>query len=553
MRSINCTRAVLVALSLAAAAPAAAQSQGFGEAPTSSFTIFLRSVPIGSERISVTRDADGWLISSAGRLGTPIDIVARRLQLRYTADWKPLELSLDASIKGQNETLRTTVSGATATSDVTTNGQSKQKVDTIAADALLLPSPFFGPYEALAARLKDVPAGTTLQAYAAPQFSFAIRVGDSSTEQIQTPAAIISMHHTHVTLMTPGLPLDVDVWSDQAGRLLRVSVPAQNLEVMREDLASVSARRITVSRPNDEQIKVPGNGFSLAGTLSKPFDVPAQPMPAIILVGGSGPTDRDEITFNIPIFGQLSSVLADAGFAVIRYDKRGVGQSGGRLESAALADFAEDLRAVLKYVAGRKDINPKQIAVVGHSEGGMVALLAAAKDKQIDALVLIATPGVRGSDLILAQQEHLLARSSMSDAEKQAKVELQMKINDAAASGQGWQDVPADVRRQVDTPWFQSFLTFDPAKLIPNVRQPILIVQGELDTQVAPSNAERLAGLARARKNSAPTELVRLSGVNHLLVPAATGEADEYASLKDKHISPDLAAAIASWLQKTLK
>lgn len=555
MRSIHSTRAVLAALSLAIAAPALAQppAAGFGEAPATSFTIFLRSVPIGSEQIAVARNADGWTITSAGRFGAPLDIVARHVEVRYTGDWKPLELSVDAVAKGVPQSLHTTISGTTATTSIIAGGKTQQKVDTIAPDAILLPSPFFGPFEALAARLKDLAPGATLPAYAAPYLSYEIRVGDSSTEQIQTPTTIVTMRHTHVTMMTPDLPLDADIWSDPAGRLLRISIPAQNLEVVREDLAAVSARRLTVSRPNDEQVHVSGNGFSLAGTVSKPFDVPAQPMPAIVLVAGSGQNDRDEVTAGIPVFGQLSSALADAGYLVIRYDKRGVGQSGGRLESAGLDDFAEDVRAVVKYLSDRKDVNDRKITVAGYGDGGAIALIAAAKDKRIDAVVLLASPGVRGSDLILQQQEQLLGASDLSAADKEAKIALQKQINEAVASGKGLDKLPPAIRKQVDTPWFQSFLNFDPAKAVADVRQPILIVQGELDTQVPPASADQLEAFARARKNAPPSDLVKLPGVNHLFVPAKTGDVQEYGSLKDKHISPELPATIVAWLQKTLK
>ena len=87
--------------------------------------------------------------------------------------------------------------------------------------------------------------------------------------------------------------------------------------------------------------------------------------PALVLVGGSGPTDRDETVAGIPIFAELARALADAGYMVVRYDKRGVGQSGGRAESATLADYAEDLRAVLKYVSERKDVDRRRLAVAG--------------------------------------------------------------------------------------------------------------------------------------------------------------------------------------------
>ena len=104
----------------------------------------------------------------------------------------------------------------------------------------------------------------------------------------------------------------------------------------------------------------------------------------------------------------------------------------------------------------------------------------------------------------------------------------------------------------MDNPEFQSLLQNDPAKIMPEVRQPILIVQGELDTQVEPSNADRLEALARKRKNSPPVEVAKIPGINHLLVPASTGEVDEYSRLTDKHVSRAVTDALVAWLNKTL-
>jgi pimeloyl-ACP methyl ester carboxylesterase len=276
-------------------------------------------------------------------------------------------------------------------------------------------------------------------------------------------------------------------------------------------------------------------------------------LPAVVLVGGSGPTDRDEMVFGIPILGQIANALADAGFMVLRYDKRGIGQSGGRAEAASLADFTEDVRAAVKWLSDRKDVDPKRIAVIGHSEGGAVALMAAAKDKRIAAVVVIGANGVTGAELVLAQQQHLLNRSTtMTAEEKQAKVDLQKRIHDAVLTGKGWDQLPADVRRQVDNPEYQSILLNDPAKVMPDVKQPILIVQGDLDTQVEPSNADKLEALARKRKNAPPVEVVKVPGVNHLLVPAETGEVDEYGTLTEKQVSASVTDAIVTWLKKTL-
>jgi len=548
---------VLVALALLAAAaplPAAAQqpasAAGTGEA---TFKVFARGAAIGTEQTAVTRDATGWTITSSGRLNAPLNIVNRRLQIRYDTNWKPLELTLDAIIRGQAQTIHTTISGDTVTSQVGIAGQSRV-LTAMTSPEILLPTPFFSPYEALSARLRTAAPGSTIAAFQPAQTELTIRVGDSTIERIQTPKETIEATHTHVTITPEGVvsaPIEADIWADPNGRLLRVSVPTQGLEVVREDVASVATRHVPISRPNDELVKIPGNGFVLAGTLSKPVKAGATRLPAVVLVGGSGPTDRDELAFGIPIFGQLADVIADAGFMVLRYDKRGVGISGGRDEAATLADYADDARAVVKFLSERKDVDPRRIAMTGHSEGGIVAMLAAAKDRRIAALALVATPGVTGAELNLAQVQHALDRTDRSAADKQATIDLQKRIQQAVLTGTGWEPL-AEYRRQADTPWFQSFLAFDPARIIRDIGQPLLVVQGDLDTQVAPANAGRLETFANQRKNRPAAQVVRVPRVNHLLVPATTGEADEYPNLKDKRVSAEVSKALMGWLRSTL-
>ncbi len=499
------------------------------------------------------RSAEGWTISSVGRLGAPLDAVARKIEARYTADWRPLEFTFDGIVRGTAQQVHTIIDGNQAKSNITIGGQPTQRADTIDPNAILiLPNTFFGTFEAIAARLKLAAEGSDIPVYGVPSVSFGVRVGSSSTQQIQTTARVIRATRTQLTLAFPGAALPADIWTDEAGRMIRFSVPAQGLEVVREDIASVSSRSVAISRPNDEPIKIAANGFVLAGTLSRPTQAaPSTRLPAVVLVGGSGPTDRDSLVYGIPILGELASAIADAGFIAVRYDKRGVGQSGGRAESAGLAEYAEDVRAVVKALSDRKDVDPKRIAVVGHSEGGTVALLAASKDKRISAVGLLATPGVSGAELILAQQQHSLGRSKMSAEEKQAAVDLQRRIHDAVITGKGWEQLPITIRRSVDNPEFQSLLTNDPANIMPDVRQPILILQGTLDTKVEVSNADRLLTLAKARKNAPPVDFVKVPGANHLLEQATTGEEDEYGSLPDKHVSKAVTQALVEWLQKT--
>jgi pimeloyl-ACP methyl ester carboxylesterase len=550
-------RAAFAALAFAVPLAASAQQPPvpppLPDAGATNFTIFLRGAPIGSEQIALSRTATGWTIASSGRLGAPIDVVARRLQVRYTPEWRPLEFTLDGTVRGQQQTIRTTFDGTTAKSQISIGGQATEKSDPVDPSVVvLLPNSFFGPYEALAARVKTAAVGAEIPAYLVGQVTVPIRVGETSAEQIQTATRVVSARRTRIALVLPNARLDADLWIDDAGRMIRFSVPSQSLEVVREDIAAVSARSLSISRPNDETINIPGNGFLLAGTLSRPAQASEAKLPAVVLVGGSGPADRDGVVFGIPVLGQIAGALADAGFIVVRYDKRGIGQSGGRAEAASLADYAEDVRAAIKMLENRKDVDPKRIAVIGHSEGGLVALMAAAKEKRIGAVGLVATPGITGAEVVLAQQQRLLNRMKLTPEEKQAKVDAQKKIHEAVISGKGLELLPPDVRRSVDNAEFHSLLTSDPAKLVAAVRQPLLIVQGELDTQVEPLNADRLDTLARARKNAPPPEILKVPGVNHLLVPATTGEVDEYATLKEKQVSRRVTDAIVTWLKKTL-
>jgi uncharacterized protein len=127
-----------------------------------------------------------------------------------------------------------------------------------------------------------------------------------------------------------------------------------------------------------------------------------------------------------------------------------------------------------------------------------------------------------------------------------------LKIHDAVISGRGWEGVPSTLRQQADTPWFRSMLLFDPARVMAKVEEPILIVQAGRDTQVPLHHGQRLVQLGAARKNAGTTDFAMVDGINHLLVPAATGEVSEYPTLSDKNVSPQVFEHIARWLQTAL-
>ncbi len=526
--------------------------------PDATFTIFFRQTPIGTEQVSVARRADGVVISASGRFDAPLNFVARRMEMRYDAAWRPQELIIEATQADQPTSLRTVFAGTSAASEIRLAGQTSRETDQVSPDAVVLHTSFFGTYEALAERLATMQVGTSTPVYMAPQAEIPARLDGVSTERVQTAKRTLDARRYRLTLLSPGAAIAAEVWAEgDTHRLLRLSMPDAALDVVRDDLASVAARRVVITHEGDEDVRILASGFNLAATVTKPpaareasatasKAAPRARFPAVVLVPGSGPLDRDLTVGDVPVFGQLAGMLADAGYIVVRYDKRGVGQSGGRLETTTLQDYADDVRAIVTFLAKRRDVDDRRIAVAGYDEGGWIALLAAGREKKIAGAVLLATPAASGAELVLAQQRAALGRLNIPDAEKQAKVELQQKINAAVLSGKGWEEIAPELRRQADTAWFQSFLAFDPAKALARVRQPLLIVHGERDRQIPPQQADTLAALAASARKKAPAaEVAKLPQVDHLLL-AGDG------SQPPKSISADLVSAMTKWLDKWL-
>ncbi len=547
MRKLHST----VVFALLALAPALLEAQPLAGGGVQ-FTVFLRGTPVGVEETTVTRSADGLVITGTSRLGPPLEVIVRQAEIKYDASGAPLSCFVEGSLRQRQLVLSTTVEGTTATTDLAEGTSRSRQAHEIAPGAVLLSSVYFGGHEVLAARLLDRKEGDEIPVYVPGQGQATARVGPATDERIQTSSGMVKARRFRVALEQEGKTTDTEVWVDDQGRLVRFSAISQTLDVVRTDVASVSARREAVTRPGDESLRIPAHGFTIAGTLSRPpgeADKGAK-MPTIVLVGSIGVTDRDELRAGIPILGQLASALADAGYLVVRYDQRGIGQSGGRAESAEIGDYAEDVRSVVRFLRKRKDVDRERVAVLGYDYGGSVALTAAARDGDIKALVLVATPGMAGGELVLEQQRAALAKMDLPEAEKQRRIDLQQRINEAVVTGRGWDQIPPAMRQQAESEWFRSLLTFDPAEQMKKVRQPVLVVHGGLDAELGTHHADALASMAEARKQPAgeKVKLTVVPGVNHLLVPARDGTVDEYASLGGASVSPEVTSGIAAWL-----
>lgn len=304
-----------------------------------------------------------------------------------------------------------------------------------------------------------------------------------------------------------------------------------------------------------EEVTIPAKGYTLAGTLLLPKNS-KRPVPTVITITGSGQQTRDE---PIPLpnlegyrpMRQIAEALASRGIAVLRVDDRGVGASGGRdtLMTATTSGFADDVRSEVAYLRARRDIDPKRIALVGHSEGGMIAPMVAAGDPQIAAIVLMAGDGKRGDEISMEQLLDALDGSPGVTPEIRAQQIAQEKeIINAVQTGADLSKYPAQAR----LPWMKEFWTYDPQVTIRKVRQPILILQGALDRQIKAEQASMLEKAAREGGNKDVT-LKLFPNLNHLFLPAKTGAVSEYSSLETKVLGDDLLTVLGDWLVVKLK
>ena len=548
-----CISAVLTILVISR--PAHGQSRAQPDPGEANFTVFLRSTPVGSERVDLVRSADGWTVRSNGQLLPPVSLDNLRSEVEYDAEWRPRRLSMEGSRLGLPFIVRTLFDGTSATNTLQEAGEEFQASHEIDPASVVLPNYFFGAYEALAVRLNGSEAGDAIPIYAAPRGPIDALVREVVDQPLETAQRSFVARIFRVTLQNPDRDLDVDVWVGPTHRLLRVTFPTYGLDVMRQDISSVSTRLAGVTLPGDAQQRVPAKGFSLAATVTTPvgLEVPGRGWPAVVLVPGIRSTDRDEHLLGVPIYGRLAEALAETGYLVVRYDRRGVGQSGGRPEAAALEEYAGDVRDVVRYLDDRDDVDRDRIVVVAHGESGWIGLRAASRENKIAALALIAAPGTTGSSLVLEQQQVQLNRLQMSAAEREERVALQQRIHAAILEDASWDDVPPVIRSNADTAWFRSFLEYDPADVMRRTRQPLLIVHGMADQHIAPSHADSLMTLAQMRRRRESTvELAKLEGVNHALVAAQGGATANYDDLTTAMLDSSVTSTLIEWLDRTL-
>jgi pimeloyl-ACP methyl ester carboxylesterase len=305
---------------------------------------------------------------------------------------------------------------------------------------------------------------------------------------------------------------------------------------------------------------------TLAATLTIPQG--KGPFPAVVLITGSGPQDRDETLLGHKPFLVLSDYLTRHGIAVLRADDRGTGKSTGVFANATTADFATDSEAGIAYLKTRPEVDPHKIGLIGHSEGGVIAPMIAARNPDVAFIVMMAGTGVPGDQVLVAQGEAIAvasgskpeeaAKHAVKEKEMLALIEAEKVPNekdDALLEKQLREKMAGDVPeaqiglqiKQLTSPWFRYFLTYDPAIALRKVTCPVLVLNGEKDKQVLPEQNLPPIRQALEQAGNKHFEVDELPGLNHLFQTANTGSPSEYAGIEET-MSPVALQKMATWI-----
>lgn len=324
------------------------------------------------------------------------------------------------------------------------------------------------------------------------------------------------------------------------------------------------------------QFENKGAGIKLAGTLTLPRT--AGPHPVVVLISGSGPQDRNEELAAHKPFLVIADHLTRNGIAVLRYDDRGVAKSEGNFGLATTKDLATDASSAVAYLKTRADIDQQHIGLMGHSEGGIIAPIVAAESSDVAFIVLLAGTGIPGDELLLLQSEAISNAQGISGPMLERSLEINAGVFkiikeatnetdlEAELSKYILAEIPASFRpanmteeefvksqtSRVLSPWMKYFIKYNPAEILPQVKCPVLAVNGDKDLQVPSKvNLEAIkAGLAKGGNKRVKT--IEYPNLNHLFQKTETGLPSEYGELEET-FSVEVLEELTRWLREQIK
>jgi pimeloyl-ACP methyl ester carboxylesterase len=307
-------------------------------------------------------------------------------------------------------------------------------------------------------------------------------------------------------------------------------------------------------------------GIRLAGTLTLPKKEGV--FPAVILISGSGPQNRDEELLGHKPFLVLSDFLTKNGIAVLRFDDRGTGKSTGEFKGATTFDFAKDVEYAIEYLQKRKEINKDKIGLIGHSEGGIIAAIIASENENIDFIVSMAGSALRGDQLLLLQKYKIetqmeINRQVVANNQQIFAGAYEIILNESIENelvsdtlskyftSKYGQALPENQKtaliNQLSSPWMLNFIRLDPMVYLSKVNCPVLAINGSKDIQVpSKENLEIIEANFRKTENTG-VKIKELKDLNHLFQECETGSVSEYSKI-EQTISPIALKEILNWI-----
>lgn len=532
------------------------------------YTFLFGGQPAGGETFTLRREGEALVARTIGTISIGSAFaLADTTRIELDRDLRPRAYESRAVANGTRSHVRIAFAPGYALIESHADTAGLTPDTTACADgAVLIPNNCFVAFAlaALTAQRRGLSTGDVTL----PVFGTSTLV--LSRGAAERHGALRAWRHTLNLAQTVGGTL----WLDDAGRLLKLALPLQNATVLRDGIDGIAALGDSSDVQRDtahaaatpdaggrwaEEVRLVSAGTPLGGTLLLPQRTPPRPVPAVLMLTGSGAQDRNEDSpgpggIHFGIFRIIAERLAARGIATLRLDDRGVGASGGDFNTSTFSDEVGDARTALRFLRGRPDIDARRVAVLGHSEGAMIAMLLAGEDSALAAAALMAGPIQSFRDVIMAQTLDAARKSGATPAQLAETARAESSFIAVLERREPWtaDNVPPQaMTMQSRRVWLEELVALDLVPSVKAIRCPVGIFQGGKDDQVRSHDAVVIDSLLAAA-GKARHALHVFPRLNHLFIASRGGGIAEYADTRAT-VDAGFLDALARWCVATLQ
>ncbi len=512
--------------------------------------LYLAGKQVGHESYVHQREGDMDIWSGSIDLQTDGMTLRQRPRLVLAQDGHPVSFDLDYSTGGPDKSMSYVFGEESVT--VTSKDGQKESSDRypLPPGAVVLSNNVLH-HEIILARRYDWKKGGRQVFTAVPNTRILLESRDPDDFLLNGTPIVLR----HLFLSIGGV-IGANLWLDSQGRLVKADMPLQRITVFLEGYEKMepALKTVAAGRPAFESIDVtfPSDDVLLSGTLTIP-KTGGGPCPGVILVSDTGPQNRDGDSPGVGgikkgIFRIIAEKLSNNGIAVLRYDDRGVGKSGGSFPTADLADLERDARSAITCLRGRAEVNPARIGIVGLTEGAILGARIASDSPDIRALVSMACPARNGEEVMRWQQQESLARLGLNEEGHRSEAKKGDAFIDAIKRADG--DVVEVDGQRINVRWFHDFFAVDPLQIMKRVKCSVALMQGGKDSQVPPEDAATL-DKALTESDNRDHELKIFPNLGHLFAESS-GEGMAELADTQRPISGEALDYLLNFLKRKL-